>query len=250
MGKTRMSQDIKSVILVLLKKEKNRNQWQKSNRVKILKLYALYLEVVQLEKCDKRLWVTNKFSEKSRALFGASMNLIPDLRVNDKKNFFRFVRMSPETFDLLLSLVGPKISPCGKGVRQPIFEKERLELVLHYLATGDLQISNSLLFRISEAATNNFISLVCEAIWETLSPVVFEDPSEDMWKRTAQEFDDQWQFKHCIGAIDGKLIPMEVSYFSCLFQISSHFQRFKNRCYFSVPNIVALISVTTKATTV
>lgn len=160
--------------------------------------------------------MTNTFSAESRRLFGASINLIPEYRENNEKGFYRFLGMSPQTFDLLLGLVGPKISP-AKGVRQPIYERERLELVLHYMATGDFQITNGLLFRISEAATNNFISLVCDAIWETLHPIVFEKPTEEMWRRKAQEFPDLWNFPNCSRAIDGKLIPMEVCiiYFPC-----------------------------------
>lgn len=209
MGKMRESEQIKSIILVLLHREKNRDYWQKSKKKNILKLYVLYKEALEFEKNNKRDWVSNTFSVQSRFLFGASRNLIPDLRENNQKAFFRFLRMSPKTFDLLLSLVGPKISP-ARGVRQPIFEEERLQIVLHYLSTGDLQISNGLLFRISEAATSNFISLVCDAIWETLSPMVFEEPKEEMWKNKAEKFANLWQFDHCVGAIDGKLIPMEV----------------------------------------
>lgn len=205
----RESEEIKSIIFVLLKKEKNRKCWEKNYKKKILMLYLVYKEVAENEKNGKRIWVTNKFSERSRFLFGASRNLIPDYRVNDPKAFFRFVRMSPETFDLLLRLIGPKISP-AKGVRTPILERERLEIVLHYLATGDLQASNALLFRVSEAATSNFISKVCQAIWDTLSPIVFDQPSEELWREKAEDFRTLWQFDHCIGAIDGKLIQMEV----------------------------------------
>lgn len=210
MGGTKVSSEIECAILHLLKKEKNRSVWDKSLKKKIIKLYALFLEAKECEKDNKRLWVTKKYSAESRYLFGASRNLVPDLRIHDPQAFFKFVRMSPETFDMLLGLVGPKICPSEKGPRQPIFEKERLEIVLHYLATGDLQSSNSLLFRVSEAATNNFISLVCDAIWETLRPIVFEEPSEEMWRREANEFKNLWQFEHCIGAVDGKLIQMEV----------------------------------------
>ena len=111
------------------------------------------------------------------------------MREHDEKSYFKFFRMSSEIFDLLLSYIEPRISP-QKCTREPIHARERLEVVLRYLATGDLMFSTGLLFRISEAATHNFIAKVCNAIWEVLQPIVFEEPSEAMWRREAQDFED------------------------------------------------------------
>lgn len=200
---------IKSILLILIKRERNRGLFEKSKKKLIVKLFLLHQKVSSYEKGHKRLWVTEKFSEESRLMFGASKNLVPVLKMSDPQAFFKFTRMSPETFDLLLEKVGPKIAPC-KGVRQPILERERLEIVIHYLSTGDLISSSSWLFRVSEAATHNFITLVCDAIWEVLRPIVFEQPSESMWRRVAQDFEDQWHFSHAIGALDGQLVQIEV----------------------------------------
>lgn len=210
------SEESKTIILLLISRRKKKTissfdvMFDQNWKKKIIKLYQLYLKAIQYEKENKRLWVTEKFSVQNRFLHGASRSLIPIMRQHDKKSFFKFFRMSPSVFDLLLSYLEPKISP-QKCTREPILARERLELVLRYLATGDLLFSTGLLFRISEAATHNFIAKVCHAIWETLRPIVFEEPSKDMWRRKAQDFDDLWQFKHCIGALDGKLIPMEVN---------------------------------------
>ena len=57
--------------------------------------------------------------------------LTDELRLFDKEYFFRFVRMTPQRFELLLSLVGP-ISPA-----------ERLVLTLRFLALDDWQKSQS-----------------------------------------------------------------------------------------------------------
>lgn len=203
------SNQIKSLIIVMLSKMK-RNMLNYSLKTKVLKLYCLYQEVVKHEKKHKKMWVSEKFSELERLAHGAHSNLIAMLRARDPDYFFRLMRMSPETFDLLLSYVGPKIAP-ARGVRQPILEQERLELVLHYLATGSFMYIVGVTFRISEAATHNVINKVCDAIWETLSPIVFEKPSEDMWRRHAKDFEDMWHFPNCVGAIDGKLVQMEVS---------------------------------------
>lgn len=207
------SEDIKNILLILLVRKKQNKFFVKSDRSwkrKIAKIYLIYLKAIENEKDNKRLWVTEKFSAENRRIFGASKSLIPILRENDQKSFFRFFRMSPSTFDLLFAFLKDRISPDPRSIRESISAKERLEVVLRYLATGDLQFSTGLLFRISEAAVNNFISLVCDEIWEVLRPVVFEEPSEEMWKREASDFENLWHFKNCIGAIDGKLVTMEV----------------------------------------
>lgn len=207
------SEDIKSILLMLLARKKQNKFFIKSDKSwkkKIAKLYLIYLKASEYEKENKRLWVTEKFSAENRLIFGASRSLIPLLRENDRKAFFRFFRMSPGTFDLLLTFLREKISPDPRSIRESIPAKERLEVVLRYLATGDLQFSTGLFFRMSEAAINNFISLVCDEIWNVLRPVVFEEPCEEMWKREAADFEHLWHFKNCIGAIDGKLVTMEV----------------------------------------
>lgn len=209
------SEELKTAILVLIARDKKKSRnsfgaiFDQSWKKKIVKLYMIYLKAVKCDKENKRLWVTEKFSAQNRFLYGASMRLIPIMEESDKKSYFKFFRMCPETFQLLHSYLEPIISP-QKCTREPICAKERLQLVLRYLATGDLMFSVGVLFRISEAATHNFVAKVCSGIWETLRPIVFEEPSEAMWRREAEDFENLWQFKNCIGAMDGKLVPMEV----------------------------------------
>lgn len=220
------SETIRNIILVLIKKNENKFVFSKTT-LKILKLFALYQEAVELEKNNKRMWVSEKFAEEERLQHGIHASLMPILRTRDQDYFFRLMRMSPDTFDLLLSYVGPKIAPKNGGVRMPIWERERLELVLFYLATGSFQHIVGLQFRISEAATHNYIYKVCDAIWDALQPVVFEQPSEQMWRSIAREFEELWQFPNCLGAIDGKLVQMEVSFSKI---VNSNFRKKK---YFS-----------------
>ena len=48
----------------------------------------------------------------------------------------------------------------------------------------------------------------CEAIWDNLIRVVMPVPTEEMWWRIANKFEDLWQFPNCIGAIDGKHVEI------------------------------------------
>lgn len=48
-----------------------------------------------------------------------------------------------------------------------------------------------------------------EAIWQELQPIHMKTPTEDLFKRTAEQFYDKWNFPNCLGAIDGKHIRLK-----------------------------------------
>lgn len=58
---------------------------------------------------------------------------------------------------------------------------------------------------------SNIISETCEAIWNYLQPKVLP-LSIDTHRllHIAKEFKDLWNFNHCIGAIDGKHVVIQV----------------------------------------
>ena len=47
---------------------------------------------------------------------------------------FRYIRMTPERFEHLLSLVGPRITKTNTRMREAVSAAERLTLTLRYLA--------------------------------------------------------------------------------------------------------------------
>ena len=63
-------------------------------------------------------------------------------------SFYRYLRMSPERFDVLLGLVEPLISKQRTNFRKPISAAERLSLTVRFLATAESQQSLSFYFRI------------------------------------------------------------------------------------------------------
>lgn len=51
---------------------------------------------------------------------------------------------------------------------------------------------------------------VCEAIWSVLQPEFGRIPStEEEWFGVSKEFEERWNFPHCIGAIDGKHVVIQ-----------------------------------------
>lgn len=117
--------------------------------------------------------------------------------------------MSPQTFDKLLFIVQPYITK-RTLIREPISPKLRLEITLRYLASGDTMVSLSYYFRVGKQTVSAILAETCEAIWNCLSEDVFIKPSSENWKKIAREFEEKWQYKNCIGAIDGKHVTIQV----------------------------------------
>jgi hypothetical protein len=85
--------------------------------------------------------------------------LLQEMRLCDPESHFRYLRMTKNTFELLLSLVGPLLRRLKhrSSIRAEIAPAERLALTLRYLATGKFQVSLSF----------NFRSTVCNVLHET-----------------------------------------------------------------------------------
>ncbi|XP_057297594.1 putative nuclease HARBI1 [Hydractinia symbiolongicarpus] len=151
-------------------------------------------------------WVRQIYRE--RELKGVYNQLLQEMKLHDREFYFRFLRISPDRFEHLLSLVGPSIQKRDTNFRNSIPAAERLALTLRYLASGDSQQSLLFNFRISASAISRILSETAAAIWENLSEYVRPPMSKEEWLRIENEF-DTWNFTHCIGAIDGKHIAME-----------------------------------------
>ena len=103
------------------------------------KICALAL-LVMLDKVEnkhkgRRFWVRKIFQERKK--YGLYHILTDELRLFDKEYFFRFVRMTPQRFEHLLSLVGPHLQRTTTKMREPISPAERLVLTLRFLASGE-----------------------------------------------------------------------------------------------------------------
>lgn len=119
------------------------------------------------------------------------------------EKYIEYLRMDISTFDELLRLIGPKIEK-QHVIRSPISARTRLEICLRYLASGDNMASISFAFRVGLNTVSKIVSETCEAIWNVFKEKVFPEINEDLWKEKANEFERQWNFPNCIGAIDGR----------------------------------------------
>ena len=159
-------------------------------------------------KYKKNLWIRQIFQEREEK--SEYHVLVRELELYDHKYFFKMFRMSPEKFELVLSWVAPSImkSSLRRSVASPA---ERLCVTLRYLCIGDAQITLATCYRMSPAVIGRVIKETTEAIWNNLKERKFIDPPThpQSWLKIANEFNNKWNFPHCLGAIDGKHVVIQ-----------------------------------------
>ena len=160
------------------------------------------------KKGKRKFWVLKIF--QNRENLGAYHTLVQELRTDDRKYYYRYTRMSPERLNNLLSKVGPLITkkPCPS--RSSISPAEKLMVTLRYLSTGADQQTLSFHFRLGRSTVSSILRETLEAIWTALQEDYMKHPSTIQdWIDIAGEFDEEWNFPNCVGAIDGKHIMMD-----------------------------------------
>lgn len=145
-------------------------------------------------------------------------NLMAELERDDREYYFRYLRMSPDRFKHLLTLVEADITKSSLW-RGSILPAERLGICLRYLATGDSQQSQSFNFRVGRSTVCNIVKEVCDALWARLSPTYLKMPATTQeWKKVAEEFEQMWDYPLVLGCFDGKHVAIECpSYGGSLF---------------------------------
>ena len=152
-----------------------------------------------------RYWVSN-ILQKRKSL-GAFRTLVQEMRLSHREEFFRYFRMSPDRFENLLSIVGPRLIKVCRS-REPITPSERLAVTVRCLASGDSHRSLYYAYRISCSSISKILSETCQVIWEELMTMYLR-PSENEWLAISEKFEESWNVLHAIGAIDGKHIAIQ-----------------------------------------
>lgn len=85
-----------------------------------------------------------------------------------------------------------------------------LFVYFRFLATGESFRSLAFVYRLGAATVSNIVSDVCMVLWSKLSPVYMKQPQNAQeWLQIAAEFQERWDFPHCVGAIDGKHVVIK-----------------------------------------
>ncbi|KYN06577.1 Putative nuclease HARBI1 [Cyphomyrmex costatus] len=154
----------------------------------------------------KRYWVHPIFKERYNHGFYHAIFPVITLEETRFRNYFR---MTPTQFENLLSLVAPFITK-QTVIREPISAAERLCLTIRFLASGDSMSSISYQYLIGLTTISNIIEETCHIIWTCLQKEVLPSYlNEENWLNISNDFENKWNFNHCIGAIDGKHVLIQ-----------------------------------------
>ena len=118
--------------------------------------------------------------------------------------------MSPERMENLLTMLGPFLVKKNCRSREPTSPAQRLVITLRYLATGYSRQSQSYNFRVGKSTVCNIIRDTCKGLLLALNERYLSAPkTKNDWKRIANDFEIEWNFPNCIGALDGKHVAMD-----------------------------------------
>ena len=86
--------------------------------------------------------------------------------------------MSPNTFDHLLSLVGPSLRRQDTHLRKSVPPGERLAITLRRLATGDSPQSVAFAYRRGLSTVRDIVYETSEILWKVLVPLSMKPPGD------------------------------------------------------------------------
>ena len=160
------------------------------------------------ERAKPRFWMRRLFKEREKK--GLYNILVKDLKLHDTEYFFKSFRMTPSQLDLLRSWIAPSIVKSSLK-RSVAGTEERLCIALRYLVTGDAQVTISTSYRHSPPTIGRIVQDVCRAIWNALRErgILKIPSSKTEWLDIARDFENRWNFPHCLGAIDGKHVVIQ-----------------------------------------
>ncbi|CAH1987991.1 unnamed protein product [Acanthoscelides obtectus] len=78
-----------------------------------------------------------------------------------------------------------------------------------FLATGDTFYTIGHSFRVGFTTVSAIVTEVCEAICRHMEHIYLPEPTENIWKKCAEEFENRWGFPNCIGSVDGKHVTIK-----------------------------------------
>ncbi|XP_030216454.1 uncharacterized protein LOC115546823 [Gadus morhua] len=165
----------------------------------IAALYLLWESEERRKRKRRRVWVHDIL--RRRLQLGEFHHLLQELRLDDGR-FQRYFRLSRAQFDDLLARVGARISRQDTNYRRSISTAERLSVCLRFLATGDSFRTIATSFRVGSSTVASIVSDGVTAIWDCLVEEFMAVPTTEDWRVIAQQFEEQWNFPLCCGAIE------------------------------------------------
>jgi hypothetical protein len=97
-------------------------------------LVGCVANITKKRRAKRKLWSKQWLLRRNE--FGVGSTLLRELRIESAADYQKYLRVSPDLFEDLLSMIGMKISKQDTSMRASIPAFLRLQVTLRYLATG------------------------------------------------------------------------------------------------------------------
>ncbi|KAL1488721.1 hypothetical protein ABEB36_014520 [Hypothenemus hampei] len=163
-----------------------------------------------LKKKSRRIWTKKWLQRRTDGQNNILAMLNKELVLEDPTSYRNFLRMSHHQFDYILNLISDIIKKNDTNMREAISSRDRLEVAIRFLATGESFRSLMYSTRIHESTISKIVMEVCLAIVQIMQRLYLKTPNtKEEWKKISVEFDEMWQFPNCLGSLDGKHITFK-----------------------------------------
>jgi len=153
-------------------------------KISATEIVSVGIELISLalaEECRKiletrkkrrlRWWWVKPWIRRQEKL-GASTQLFVELAAEDSDSYRNHLRMSDAQLDFLLQKVSPLIQKADTFLRPALPAKLKLQITLHYFATGTCFCTLSALYRVPTCSISLMIPEVCKAIYDILDEFI------------------------------------------------------------------------------
>ena len=141
----------------------------------LYKKLRLHISYQQHRQQKRRRYRVHPLNQRRENL-GVYSHLIREIRSFDNHHR-RYLRITAENFDRILSLVSPMITRRDTRLRKAVEPGLKLAVTLHHLAEGASHSSIALHYRLGRSTTSNIIYETCDAVWKVLQPLYLKMPA-------------------------------------------------------------------------
>ncbi|CAG5058822.1 unnamed protein product [Parnassius apollo] len=139
----------------------------------VINIVLEHVEVqVAHERARPRVWRQKWIARRTAR--GASYELLRELAVEDTQEYYFALRLTEDSFNVLLDRVTPDIQRSVTYMRCVLPAKVKLHAVLYMMAHGTSFRTMLHLFRVPKSTLSKMISEVCDAIYNALKDYIQE----------------------------------------------------------------------------
>ncbi|XP_066969148.1 uncharacterized protein [Macrobrachium rosenbergii] len=176
--------------------------------------------MVKKKRRQRRVWAWPYLQKRMEQ--GHHHNLMEELSTEAQDLYKNFTQIDRSLFNKIVEQVTPYIQKKVKFWRKPIEPGLRVAITLRFLATGDSYKSLQYSFWVAHNTISYIVPVTCRVIVAAFGDEELQVPhTPEAWQEVARGFEEQWNFPHIFGAVDGKHIRLcnpprgGTHYFNC-----------------------------------